>query len=243
MKVGFINIYEGCDYTTETHPYIYEHYKDILKSEHLDIVGLAEAPLNNKIGDSDFINNLSVDLDIPYKYSFSSDKSFIGKYPYSGISILSRYPIEEKKIIKYYNPNISITRPDGTIWKTHDKYIQKALLKIDHNKYLTIFNTHTIPITLFGYSMDSNHGRKIFSQLNSELKRSQKPYIVTGDFNTKEVPIKDLISEDINIASRDLQAGICPGIYILSSSDVVTCEEKIVQSKSDCNLISVTIKL
>ena len=47
------------------------------------------------------------------------------------------------------NPKIETIRPNGEYWIMHDKYIQKASLKINEKKIVNITNTHMFPFQHF----------------------------------------------------------------------------------------------
>lgn len=163
-----------------------------------DICCFAEMVFEDEHGKSILIDKLSSRLGYSYLYSYVSEKCFYmpveGKY--YGQSIVSRYPLKNKKIAKLPNPELSYRQPDGEMWVTHDKFVQSVDVYVTPKKSFQLFNIHSFPFHLFGRSLTES----AFDQWKGELEsffrlnvESQK--IIVGDFNNKEVTIEELMPD------------------------------------------------
>jgi endonuclease/exonuclease/phosphatase family metal-dependent hydrolase len=201
MKVIFENITQGFVYAGKLekssvyHRFDPKAYVEYFKKEQPDILALAENIMEGLDGKSEMTEMLSKELDLPYFKSFCKEESFLYPGKYYGVTVLSKFQIEEYETFLLPNPKIEKTQPNGDHWVMHDKYAQKCVLNINGRK-INFINLHYFPFHRFGRRMDevefadARKGLVDILTANSDL-----PTIITGDFNNECGDLKDAFPE------------------------------------------------
>lgn len=250
LKIGFINIFEGCSFSKLGNPHELSYYQQLFSKHSFDLLFIAECPIDNKKGESTFVNSIAKVLGIRYVSCCASDVAFIGATRYSGIAILSRFPISQYHVIKYYNPKLSVEKDNGVVWHSHDKFIQSGKVTLPNGQAISIINTHVLPLTIFGHEMDSAIGMKIFSTLESTLDVIEAPLILAGDFNLKATPFPNVIkrnSSRLNFPTNSLRTSavneIFKGAQIATSKSLNILKTWAIPSESDCYLLGLELEI
>ena len=160
-----------------------------------DIVCFTEAPLDDKEGNSVFLDDFSEQLKLPHYKVYVNDASWLVEGKYYGMAILSRYEIENYESFNLPNPRLEVDHADGTHWIMHDKGAQKVTVEIG-GKRINIFNLHYFPLFHFGRRIDEPEFHQIRADL-AEILRPKKGEIsiVAGDFNNKDVDLEKAFPE------------------------------------------------
>lgn len=165
------------------------HYKQFSP----DIVSLVEVHLENKDGSSQMVEEMSTALALPYCKSYSHSSSHIDKNKFLGTAILSKYPINQSRLIKLPNPHLTYRTPKGDLWNSHDKYVQESIVDFMGNM-LQVRTFQGLPFHKFGqtlYDPDNPRMHSLYrDNLSHILTNAIKiPTIIAGDFNTVGVDV------------------------------------------------------
>lgn len=172
-----------------------EKYIDYFKKQSPDILCLAECLFDDKEGNSAFVEALCRECDLPYYRSLATEKAFLGESQFYGLAICTKFPFVSYQIEKLANPHLETIRPSGDHWILHDKYIQKAVLDVE-NVNLNLVNTHMFPFQHFGKHFWDDEFVSYRQQWANVLKPNHKEKtIITGDFNTVGIGIKEAFPE------------------------------------------------
>lgn len=172
-----------------------EKYIDYFKKEQPDILCLAECIMDKPDGTGTFINDLTKTCALPHYKNLVGEKAFLIANKYYGLSICSKFPFSSYDILKLANPKIETTRPNGNHWIMHDKYIQKAGLNISKDKTLQITNTHMFPFQHFNKHFWDKEFASYRNDWAKMLLPNDKLSLITGDFNTVGISIKEAFPE------------------------------------------------
>lgn len=172
-----------------------EKYIAYFKKEQPDILCLAECIIDKPDGTSAFVHELTKTCALPYHKNLIGEKAFLIANKYYGLSICSKFPFAKYEILKLANPKIETTRPNGDHWIMHDKYIQKAALNIGSNKTINITNTHMFPFQHFNKHFWDNEFASYRNDWAEMLLPNDKLSLITGDFNTVGISIKEAFPE------------------------------------------------
>jgi len=194
MRLIFANITQGFMYTEDPstnegkimNKFSIPDYIKYLAKRKPDILCLAEVLIDDKVGNSEFVNLLSKATQLPYFKTQSYEKSWLYIGRYYGIAILSKFPISDYEKFKLPNPKLEVIRPNGDHWTLHDKYAQYAKINLKNYK-LNLFNLHYFPFHIFNRSIKDKEIEPYRKKLSEYItsKGFQKPTIITGDFNNK----------------------------------------------------------
>lgn len=189
LKIAFANIYQGLIYEGKIgqkdtfSKYWPQAYAEQYAALNPDVVCLAEAPMDNAHGDSEFIANFAKLLGAVDVKTDIHDKSWLLAGKYYGNVILSKYPLKAYDTVKLPHPHLEVDRPDGSHWVLHDKTVQSAQLKLA-NTTINIFNLHYFPYFLFGRNMNEPEFAASRASFIDQLALDKHiPTILAGDFN------------------------------------------------------------
>lgn len=178
-----------------------EKYIEYFTKEQPDILCLAECVMDESNGKSAFVEELTKKCQLPYYKNLCSEKAWLVKDKFYGLSICSKFPFSSYEILKLANPQIETIRPNGDYWIMHDKYIQKASLEIPEGKQINIINTHMFPFQHFGKHFWDGEFAQYRKQWAEMLKPTPKMSLITGDFNTVDISI-DKAFPELKIGDR-----------------------------------------
>ncbi|MBN2100610.1 endonuclease/exonuclease/phosphatase family protein [Candidatus Dojkabacteria bacterium] len=224
MKLIFANVSHGFVYAhdLEKHEsmvfkkFSIPGYADYFKNQKPDILCLSEALIDNKKGDSLFVNEVSKATGLKNVKILRSEDSWLYVGKHYGMAVLSRYPIEEYETFKLPNPNFETIRPNGDHWVLHDKYAQYLRLNIN-GQDLNLFTLHYFPVHHFKKSIQSKEMKPYRKALSEYFtsKGFDTPTVIVGDFNDKGAKLKDVFPElfEGNILKEaiEVETTICDG--------------------------------
>lgn len=203
LKIVFANVIQGmihCGYNdkkenvfTGFHPHKYLEY---FAKESPDILCMAECLMDDQSGKSDFVERISAACELPYYKNLVGEKAFFVDGKFYGLSICSKFPFATYGVEKLANPQLETIRPNGDHWVMHDKYIQKATLKIGKDKFMHLSNTHMFPFQHFGKRFWDAAFSKCRRQWAEMLRPDEEEAsIIVGDFNTVGISIEQAFPE------------------------------------------------
>jgi endonuclease/exonuclease/phosphatase family metal-dependent hydrolase len=202
LKIIFANVIQGMihiGYNEKKenlfagfHP---EKYAEYFAQEKPDILCMAECLLDEPYGQSQFVNDISKACGLPYYKNLVGEKAFFVKDKYYGLSICSKFPIEDYEVLKLANPRIETIRPNGDYWVMHDKYIQKAGLCLSSDTKIQLINTHMFPFQHFNKHFWDEEFREYRRQWAEMLIPNDKQALLVGDFNTVGISIEKAFPE------------------------------------------------
>jgi len=99
-----------------------------------------------------------------------------------GVAIISRFPMQNLCQGLFKNPKLSISRPNGSIWKTHDKGFVSSTISIN-NIPVEVFSTQLMPLHRFEQSVDSEVAKVVYRDIDTKLRPREGAYLIGGDFN------------------------------------------------------------
>ena len=243
IKVIFANVIQcmiHCGYNEKNenifagfHP---EKYVEYFKDENPDILCMAECLMDNIKGDSEFVEHITQSCKLPYYKNLVGEKAFFVENKFYGLSICSRFPFNDYKVLQLANPKIETIRPNGEHWVMHDKYIQKAGLQIKSNKNINITNTHMFPFQHFNKHFWDEEFKEYRNQWAKMLIPDEQTNIICGDFNTVGISI-DKAFPELQVGNRLNSLVSYDGKRYQPKYPYDTQIEYILASK-DCKLIS-----
>jgi len=202
LKIIFANVIQGMihiGYNEKKenlfagfHP---EKYAEYFAKEKPDILCMAECLIDEPYGQSQFVNDISKACELPYYKNLVGEKAFFVKDKYYGLSICSKFPIEDYEVLKLANPRIETIRPNGDYWVMHDKYIQKAGLRLSSDTKIQLINTHMFPFQHFNKHFWDEEFAIYRKQWADMLMPEGKTSLIMGDFNTVGISIKEAFPE------------------------------------------------
>lgn len=205
LRVLFCNIQQGLALFDEkfSHGPVMEYYRPDLFQSALarhqpDVVGMAEVPMTPQ-GDGAFLDGLAQAMDLPFRATSPDAPSWLVPDSFYGTAILSRWPIDDHRIILLPNPGLTTTWVSGETVQMHDKRIQLA--RIHHPaRDLEWVNLHGPAFHKFKSNLRQHP--QVLTALLQTLIPQGAPRIVTGDFNNKHEPLTDLLPELVGLKSK-----------------------------------------
>lgn len=203
IKVIFANVIQGMihiGYNEKKenlfagfHP---EKYVQYFADEQPDILCMAECLFDDENGKSAFVNEVAKQCGLPYYKNLVGEKAFFVKDKFYGLSVCSKFLIEDYEVLKLANPKIETIRPNGDHWVMHDKYIQKAVLRLSKDKSLCLANTHMFPFQHFNkhfWDEEFKDYRRQWAEML--MPKTDKTSLIVGDFNTVGISIEKAFPE------------------------------------------------
>jgi endonuclease/exonuclease/phosphatase family metal-dependent hydrolase len=158
-------------------------YREVYAPLNPDIVCLAEAPIDDQCGRSQFLEDLARDLDGAHFQADVHERSWLVENQFYGSAIISKLKLETYSTFKLPNPRLEVDNPDGSHWVLHDKTVQCAIVNISDIP-VRIFNLHYFPFHRFKKDINDPDLIPCRSALIRRLQlQDDCPTIVAGDFN------------------------------------------------------------
>ena len=202
MKIIFANVIQGMHHIgyNEKKENLFvgfcpKKYVAYFAKEQPDILCMAECLFDTPDGKSAFVEDIAKQCGLPYYKNLVGEKAFFVEGKYYGLSICSKFPIEDYEVLKLANPKIETIRPNGDYWVMHDKYIQKAVVRVGTDKKIQLINTHMFPFQHFNKHFWDEEFREYRAQWAEMLIPDDKKALVTGDFNTVGISIEKAFPE------------------------------------------------
>lgn len=201
IKLIFANVLQGFIFAGERaseekfSAYDPQRYIDYFKSLNPDILCLQEVLVDNKQGKSEFVENFSQQLNLPYFSNCVNDKAWLKKKGFYGMTVLTKFPIKQEEFFKLPNAKLEVDRQDGSHWIMHDKVAQKVVLEVNDQE-VNIFNLQFFPFHHFGRELSEVDFSPIRNALVDILRlNEQEPILVVGDFNNKDINLDKAFPE------------------------------------------------
>ncbi len=189
IKVVFANICQGLKYEgKKAHKDIFSKYwpsayRDVYLPLDPDVVCLAEAPLEDEYGTSEFLMDFASAMGAVDYRADVHEKSWLVEGKYYGTAILSKFKLEKYETLALPNPRFEIDNPDGSHWILHDKTVQGATVRVG-DVSVRLFNLHYFPFHRFNHNMNEPELRPSRTAFIKQLRLGDNvPTIITGDFN------------------------------------------------------------
>lgn len=145
-----------------------------------DIMAIQEAHGNE---DGNQIQYIAKYLGYDYYFYDPTSDSHVDDSQKLGNGLISKYPISNQKVGRFFNPNITFQLEDR-VRQTHDKGYGSCDITIG-NIAIHATTLHLIPFRSVGIEFDSETGKKIISSISSELQNESDTdfQLIQGDFN------------------------------------------------------------
>ena len=214
LKIIFANVIQGMHHIgyNEKKENLFagfcpEKYVTYFEKEKPDILCMAECLLDDVNGQSSFVAEIAKLCALPYYKNLTGEKAFFVKDKYYGLSICSKFPFKNYKVLKLANPKIETIRPNGDYWIMHDKYIQKAEIELSKDKVISVANTHMFPFQHFNKHFWDEEFKEYRSQWAEMLIPNDTKSLLIGDFNTVGISIEKAFPE-LKVGQK-LQSLVC----------------------------------
>jgi endonuclease/exonuclease/phosphatase (EEP) superfamily protein YafD len=125
---------------------------------------------------------LAQKLGYPAAINDTYDQSHIDPSQRLGQAVISRWPVSEHSFELFLNPGYSLTRPDGTLWRSHDKGMTSVSIDLPGARLRTQ-TLHAIPFRPFGVDLKSESAIAVLNNMESRIDIDAAPLLVQGDFN------------------------------------------------------------
>jgi endonuclease/exonuclease/phosphatase family metal-dependent hydrolase len=128
-------------------------------------------------------------LMLPYAAVHAHSPSHINPKKSLGTAVLSKYPIKESRIQPLPNPQLVYEVSPGVVWRSHDRNIQKTVIREKDSEPVEIIVFHGFPFYKFGVPLfDPEHPEQYQSYREQVARilterRKDMPTIIAGDFN------------------------------------------------------------
>lgn len=162
------------DYIIET---IIKHSPDIitLQETHRDNSGNQAQHIADKLN-FDYIND-------------DYDDSHLESGQRLGQAIISRFPLVDHRFDFFYNPRLTLKRPSGEVWISHNKGFSSCRIKID-NKLMLVGTLHMLPFKKFNLPLENEVTQKILKDAEGLMSQNNPIFLIQGDFNIDENSLK-----------------------------------------------------
>lgn len=163
---------------------------EIIRRENPDFITLQEVHSKGSFSQAKLIADI---LGYAHFINDEYDDSHIESGFRLGQSIISKYPSLKHSFQLFKNPNLSIERPDGSTWVTHDRGITTCMATVDSIE-ITVQTLHVTPFHRFNVDYMSDEAREARESLNKYISDNQ-PLIVQGDFNFNNSSLSDFVAK------------------------------------------------
>lgn len=183
---------ENSQLTIESYQYIVNR----ITKEEADIICLQEAITSgqNLPRIADYIKE---NTELKYAVDYELSDSHINIGSRMGVSIISKYPIEEYEYLPLENPHLIYSKKDGRTLYSHDKGF--LITKIQDFFLIT---GHCLPF--YAFHADIHDYLSIYQKADDkfiELYQENKKIIVCGDFNYQDT---NLLFPKFSVYTKDL---------------------------------------
>jgi len=220
FKLASWNINAGIKFNRQTNqnegPEDIDYFIEQLAKLDADIVCLQETHINKN---RDLAREIAKSMSYEYSSSIATSISHLDPNYSLGMSIISKFPFQESKLIQFPNPQFDLCFKSGEKAPDHKKYIQRVSIG-----EITIANTQLLPIDIFGHEYSKGKGLKFAMQIEEKMLQLEEPIIFSGDFNINEpdklfqsffskIHLVDLLPEKITIPLVEKQKNKPDHIY------------------------------
>lgn len=154
------------------------YFITVLKILNPDIICFQEIHL----GLEDQTKIIAQSLKYPYYCVTPYDSSHLKENNQLCLSVISRFTLLRKRFFKLPNPQIEVKRPNGEIWKSHDKGFMIVSIKI-RNENIDVITGHTVPFSKFNRDFMEPEFNPIRKEIERLILKHPKRVIVAGDMN------------------------------------------------------------
>ena len=172
-------------------------YPEYLASYNPDVVLLAEVPFTR--GESRLINEIAETCQIPnddrHVYVEPLSPSHLPGSTELGLGILTKYPIvssaKAKKLQRFLNPNLQY----GNL-TSHEKGMITAYVELKPGRIISVSALHMLPFHIFQRKLTEAAFNRVLQSIIGMIQKeigTGYPVVLGGDFNNKDVPLKDVI--------------------------------------------------
>lgn len=182
LQVG-VDRHAHANHSVENMQQILEH----IRSLDIDVICFQEYPV--RIHGKPVLRDLIVGYtDLVHCYERATYPGFLLRDSEIGVSVFSRFSLEDSSFSFFENPNITIQNPAGQIYRTFDKGLITTWVNTGRSGF-TLITGHAISFSPFGISETDYPGsfQEILRCVNRTLPHS-RALVFTGDFNTQHLP-------------------------------------------------------
>jgi endonuclease/exonuclease/phosphatase family metal-dependent hydrolase len=217
----------------------------------LDALCTAEMLFDDNNGNSQYVEMFKEILRFNYSKSYINEKSWVFEGKYYGMTIFSKHPIQEYKVVDLPCPYLEVTRPNGDQWILHKKSAQKVTIDLN-GQLVDLFNLHYYPFHHFNKRIDDEEFKNVREGLVKVLTvNNYRPKIITGDFNNKGIVFEKAFPEVLSsglkqalISDTTLYGGKDQIDHILySSNNIKLLNSSRLESLSDHYTLSVEFEI
>jgi len=171
-------IQNGGEHDEGDKPYFLEQVRRV----DCDIIGFQETHRVPE-GERSFVDTMHDELAMNVTDVYAYGDSHIKKGCQLALATASKLPIIENKFIELPNPDLTIKRPNGDVWRTLDVGFLISELNTTNGK-IYFLNTHLVPLHYFHRAVME----EVFADLRGEIEKiimlyKNEPTILVGDFN------------------------------------------------------------
>ncbi len=219
----------------------YEYIKQILLKNEIDIICFQEniTSSSNMISISNYITK---NTELKYSCNFELSPSHINNDCMMGVTICSKYKIDNYENIMFENPKLKYKKNETTTYVSHDKGF--VIAYIDEIP-IVIASGHCLPFHIFKKSpMEYS---EIFRNMESkfiDIFKNNSNVIIAGDMNYSNV--EELFPEILKITKKTVfrdtyrKAQID---HVLVGKNIKCIDSKMIETRFDHNLCVVTIDI
>ncbi len=172
-----------------------DSYINYFKGRAIDVLSLSEVHLEDKTH-SEMVARIAGELGLKHHASLALSESHLDSSKQLGMAVISRYPIISQEEFTIPSPKLEVDRPNGDHWVMFDKGGQRVYLDVDGTE-VALVNFSYFPFHHFGRRVDEPDFKPLREELLHVLGDNPKhvPTIVTGDFNSRGVPVQQAFPE------------------------------------------------
>lgn len=140
------------------------------------------------------------------------DQSHIDPTQRLGQAVISRWPLSRHSYALFPNPGYSLTRPDGSIWRSHDKGMTSVSVATSDDAAIRVQTLHAIPFRPFAVDLESGSARTVLKSMESHIDLAPPSLLLQGDFNIDNETLAQYFPTAFNngVQERPLAAGTTP---------------------------------
>lgn len=170
--------------------YSLPEYIEQYKRHNPDILCLVETHAKDKKGNSQMVSEIAEALHLPHVKNYAHSPSHLDSSKFLGTAVLSSYPLIRSTITPLPNPNLTVMRPNGQQWQSHDKYIQETMLNV-RGKPIRIKVFQGLPFHEFDTFLEHPNHEVYRREVSTVLSvQDDIPTIVVGDFNNHHLDVQ-----------------------------------------------------
>lgn len=227
-----------------------DYFISELSAEQPDIIGLQEARTTRPTATQhDQPQTIAAHLGMPNVVSAVYGHSGVQPDHDTSLGTVSRYPIHRNYFHVLPNPHLTVTHPNGVVWKTFDV----GVLITEMTFFGTVINVANCHLTPYHY-FKRNFAEPAFAHIRQDVSTvllglCQKPTVVLGDFNVHDLPklLPELFAGRTAYREAFTDTETAPGKgqqdHILFSHHWHLVEHNVQRRRADHALCSATLRL